>query len=306
VGRPAYPLGVRPTTLPTHTFMDWRTDWLALHDRIEGVEQAANLYIRALRVSSEDPYAVRRKVFRSEFQALEQIIREFREAHGRALPSTAVATLDRFIKTHGPLLANNDLDNFGHTVACVTALSGFRAELRFQLTDRGATLLRITERALIHLQRTLVADTAAREKWQGAFATGEIACEQLGAVHLLLHGIWAFKTSAAGERTDLVYGEPISNFEVAAAADALVLTEWKVVRNSSELSEKLTSAEAQARLYSQGILGGLELSDSRFIIVVSRDRVILPLDSEVSGVFYRRRNIAVVPSTPSRSAAVRG
>lgn len=282
--------------------MDWRTDWLALHDRIEGLEQAADLYLRALKVSSEDPYAMRRKVFRPAFQSLVAAIQIFRDRHAPTLSATAVASLDRFLHEHGPLLANNELDNFGHTVACLTVLSGFRGEMRFQLTDRSATLLRLTERALLHLQRTIVADPSARDRWEMAFASGEIACEQLGAVHLLLHGIWAFKTSAAGERTDLVYGEPtVSSDSVIGVADALVLTEWKLVREAAELSIKLSAAEHQARLYSQGVLGGLELSDSRFIIVVSRDRLALPADTETDGIFYRRRNIAVSPSTPSRA-----
>lgn len=285
--------------------MDWRTDWLALHDRIEGLEQSADLYLRALKVSNEDPYAMRRKVFRPAFHSLVESIEGFRDAYRHALPATAVATLDRFLKDHEALLANTELDNFGHTVACVTVLSGFRGELRFQLTDRSAALLRLSERALIHLQRTIVADPEVRAKWQSAFADGETACERLGAVHLLLHGIWAFKTSAAGERTDLVYNEPSIDGDAAAGvAEALVLTEWKLVRSTSELPAKLAAAEAQARLYSQGILGGLELSDSRFLIIVSQERLQLSPDNEAEGVIYRKRNIAVAPASPSRSATV--
>jgi hypothetical protein len=247
---------------------------------------------------------VRRRVFRPEFHALEAAIRTFRQTHGGAIPTTAAAALDRFLTESGPLLADKQLDNFGHTAACLTALSRFRAELRYQLTDRSASMLRLTERALLHLQRSIVADSDVRRKWKEAFEAGETSCEQLGAVHLLLHGIWAFKTSAAGERTDLVYGEPVTNAEgELAAAEALVLTEWKLVRNLSELPDKLHLAEAQARLYSRGVLGGVELGDSRFIIVVSSDRLSLPGDTEENGVFYRRRNVAVAPSPPSRPSA---
>src|SRR3989442_569356 len=39
-----------------------------------------------------------------------------------------------------------------------------------------------------------------------AFEAGVPACESLGACHLLAHSVWAFKTSAEGERTDLVLG----------------------------------------------------------------------------------------------------
>jgi hypothetical protein len=48
--------------------------------------------------------------------------------------------------------------------------------------------------------------------------------EKLGAAHLLLHGIWAFKVSATGERTDLVPGEKLEiTPQVEAASEALVL-----------------------------------------------------------------------------------
>jgi hypothetical protein len=279
--------------------MDWRTDWLALHDRIEGIEQSANLYLRSLGVSTEDPHKVRSKIFRPAFHSVAQAIASFRSAHGTTLPQTAVEAIDRFMQQHGPLLQNAHLDNFGHTVACFTALSGFRSELRFQLTDRSASLLRLTERAFLHLQRTIVADREAREKWKGAFSRGEPACEQLGATHLLLHGIWAFKTSAACERTDLVYDEPTSGLDVGNVAEGLVLTEWKLVRTAREVPSQLAAAETQALLYSQGILGGLELTDSRFIVLVSQDRVSLPADNQVKGFTFRRRNIAVDPLTPS-------
>lgn len=281
--------------------MDWRSDWLALHNRIEGVEKSFDLYLHSLKVSNEDPYGVRKKVFRPAFHSIAGAIRHFRAVHAKSLPSTAVEGIDRFLSDHGKMIENLELDNYGHLVACVTALSGFRGELRFLLTDRSASLLRQTERAIAHLQRTLVADPPAQAKWREAYTSGEIACERLGAVHLLLHGIWAFKTSAAGERTDLIYGEPVREDSIAAA-EGLVLTEWKLVRMTSEVDSKLSEAEAQAALYSAGILGGLELADSRFIIAVSLDRLPMPADEVRAGVVYRRRNIAVAASTPSVTA----
>src|SRR5262245_22838369 len=91
--------------------MDWRNDWQALHDRIEGIEQSANLYLQALSVSSEDPHAVRRNVFRPACQSVAQAIATFRANHGATLPATAVNAIDRFMKQHGSLLTNTELDN---------------------------------------------------------------------------------------------------------------------------------------------------------------------------------------------------
>ena len=63
--------------------------------------------------------------------------------------------------------------------------------------------------------------------------------QEFGGAHLLLHGIWAFKVHTPEERTDLVLQEPIRDYdEVERAAEALVLTEWKIVRNASQWEEK--------------------------------------------------------------------
>ncbi len=282
--------------------MNWRSDWLALHDRIAGIEQAFNIFIHGLSLKTGDPYNIGRKVFRPEFTALLATIREFRVAHATVVPSNAVATIDRFLSTHGSLVGSNDLDNTGHLVASVTALTAFRTELTFQLTNRDASRLRATERALQHLQRSIVADRTVRDRWTDAFDQGETTCEALGATHLLGHGIWAFKVSASGERTDLVYNEPLSDLDgVAMASDSLVLTEWKVVRSALDLQTKIDAATRQVDRYSAGVLAGLELVNSRFIIVVSSDRLQLPPDVSRNAVTYRVRGIAVAPASPSKA-----
>ena len=52
-----------------------------------------------------------------------------------------------------------------------------------------------SERAFLHLRRLLAVDRDVRAKWKAAYEgkQGEVACEALGAVHLLSHGIYAFK-----------------------------------------------------------------------------------------------------------------
>src|SRR5258707_13086277 len=68
-----------------------------------------------------------------------------------------------------------------------------KGNLSFILSDTQEVLRSRADRAFEHLQRMIVADSDYKAKWQAAFDRGEEACEQLGAVHLLLHGIWAFK-----------------------------------------------------------------------------------------------------------------
>jgi hypothetical protein len=112
--------------------------------------------------------------------------------------------------------------------AALVSLVAFETEMSFLLSDVQASIRSRSERAFSHLQRSIVVDESIRARWLKAFKEGEVACEKLGAVHLLLHGIWAFKVDAAGARTDLVLEEPAG--DVAAVqryADGLVLTEWK-------------------------------------------------------------------------------
>lgn len=281
---------------------DWRTDWQALHDRIAGVERAFDLFVRGSSLQNEDPYGIKRKVFRPEFRALVSIVRSFHESHAAAIPRSAVQTINRFLTSSAAFVGDNDLDNAPHLVACVTTLSAFRTELGFQLAGRAAAWVRMTERAIQHLQRSIVADPDTRERWQLAFEEGELACERLGAVHLLLHGVWAFKVSATGERTDLVYNERIADpGPIVRTADTLVLTEWKLVRSLAEIERKAEAAIRQAELYATGVLGGVELADSRFVILVSQDRLSLPADIERGGISYLTRGIAVAPQSPSKT-----
>jgi hypothetical protein len=157
------------------------------------------------------------------------------------------------------------------------------------------------------LQRTIVADESVRRLWQKAFAAGEPTCEALGSCHLLLHGIWAFKTSAEGERTDLVLHEPlnIATSELQRASVGLVLTEWKLVRRVAELPDKLEQAYRQAKRYRQGILSGFEVASPRYLVIVSERRLEMPPPRQDEGVMYEYRNVAVRPLSPSKERSGR-
>jgi hypothetical protein len=156
------------------------------------------------------------------------------------------------------------------------------------------------ERAFIHLQRSIIADRTVHATWHSAFEDGETACEKLGAAHLLLHGIWGFKANAEGERTDLILGQRLQiDSQVERASDALVLTEWKVVRDANELVGKAQEAFDQARRYSEGSLAGFELASRRYLVIVSTPRLEMPSDRTQDLVTYQHINVAVGPATPS-------
>ena len=156
----------------------------------------------------------------------------------------------------------------------------------------------------MHLQRTLAVDEDVAAKWKRAFDRNEVACEQLGSIHFLSHGIFAFKVDALGARTDLVFNEPPDDLLLMRGVDGLVLTEWKVAHDAKSAAKGFREARTQADLYKQGALAGIELTQYRYLIVVSLKELpsIPPDESTDKSVVYRHINIAVQPALPSKAA----
>lgn len=179
----------------------------------------------------------------------------------------------------------------------------YQARLDHMIGDFEFFARRTIERAFIHLQRTLIVDEVVRMRWLKAFKNkGEVVVEKLGAINLLAHGIWAFKVDAAGERTDLILGEPLKNIydDVTRTAEVVALTEWKLVNRNNEQEGAAAAALRQAKLYSSGSLSGLELEKWRYLVLVSIDRLPVHSDIEDNGITYRHINIAIKPTSPSR------
>jgi hypothetical protein len=171
------------------------------------------------------------------------------------------------------------------------------------LSDFESVAKRLSERAFVHLQQLIVADEVVRSRWQAAIEAGETACEKLGGAHLLLHGIWAFKVNGPGARTDLVFGEPLgSGIATERVAEALVLTEWKVVRHPPDSIAIAERARSQAQAYAVGIMAGIELSSYRYIVLVSQKKLPSIDDVYLAGATYRHINVAIHPAPPSRAA----
>ncbi|MGA8595524.1 MAG: hypothetical protein WB676_12345, partial [Bryobacteraceae bacterium] len=231
-------------------------------------------------------------------------LRELRDT--AALPDLLRESLDRFLADYEfrfGSTATIQQSGFPAIAGALPTLSSFRAEFEYLLTDTEMVARSLTIRAFTHLQRSIVADGVTQKRWKDAFDDGELACEGLGACHFLSHGIWAFKTSATGERTDLVLGTPLRiDDDVRRAADALVLTEWKLVRSAGEVTRKADEAYQQAKRYSEGILAGFELASRRYLVLVSSDHVAVPSPRQDGDTIYEHRNVAVFPSTPSTSS----
>lgn len=285
----------------------WMNEWRAISARIAALLEAGTFF---LRTPDNDDYGGAGVLIRNAGATVISL-RLFLRLPGNDIPSRPKACLEAFLKDLHERFGGTDENNpfgtatgFAGATAVLTSLASFRAEFEYLSADTEAVARSLITRALIHLQRSIVADDAIRQRWLNAFHDRETTCEALGACHLLAHGIWAFKTSAEGERTDLVLGQALAiTDDLRSASQGLVLTEWKLVRRDSELQSKAQEAFDQARRYREGILAGFEVASPRYLIIVSEDYRIMPGVREEAGVKYEYRNIAVSPSTPSRQAS---
>ena len=282
--------------------MSWRVEWKALSGEIQGLLDAGNFYLQCKAIRSDDSYRVAEKQLLPQAAAIFSDLEAFQLQYQSALPPKASARLRDFIQKFKSHFTDNKLDDQSGIQVRLTALASFRSELTYHLSDFSFVAKRLSERAFVHLKRSIVADSDIREKWKRAYGGGELSCEKLGGSHLLLHGIWAFKVDAQGGRTDLVLGEPITDIaEAERSSEALVLTEWKIARSDSQVSQKLSEAKNQASKYSAGVLAGFELAGYRYLVVVTEQDVKMPPDDDTGDFVYRKINIPVDPQSPSKA-----
>lgn len=277
--------------------MSYLEQWRAISARIEGTGRAADLYVR---ISGQENHKSYREIGIACQNTL-TLIQQLAKDYDSTLPAVAKARLEEFM-TEKRLAMFAAAQDWMHGKSAVVMLLSLKAELDHLLSDQQEYIRSRAERAILHLQRVLAVDTAARRNWTAALkGKGETACEQLGAVHFLQHGIFAFKVDSAGARTDLVFADMRDDF-ASRGIDGLVLTEWKV-GDDTTADTKFAEAREQMKLYRRSALAGPELTTVRYAIVVSAtDLAPAPRDHSEGGVLYRQINIAVDPRTPSQQA----
>jgi hypothetical protein len=280
-------------------------EWRALSSRIHGIVKSGDLHARFLAINSSDTYG-RSKRLREHCAKALLTLEKFAHSNGGQVPASVVQAVNNFIGRHKTLFTDESgtSDSIDQRVwAALVLLGGIESEISFLLSDTQEAIRNRAERAFAHLQRSIVADPDMRAKWIRAFNEGEVSCEKLGGAQLLAHGIFAFKAHAEGERTDLVFQDVLGNFSDQSYAEGLVLTEWKKAAEGKDIERQFSAARSQANRYASGSLGGIELSQYRYLVVISKDFGPRVPNSTTDGVTYRHINIAVDPSPPSRDKA---
>lgn len=274
--------------------------WKCISARIHGLERAAATHARFLAANNKSSYGAEKELQRQCADILVSI-ESFQQDYESLLPVTATLAIDAFKDDAGRQIKENSVADALLVRTIIVKLIAFEAELTYLLSNHTEQLRSASELAFLHLQRQIVADEDYRSKWQKAHSHHETACEKLGSVHLLWHGIWAFKVSAtAGGQTDLVYQEPL-RIDAAPLSLGFVLTEWKRV-TAGNADSAYREAKAQAEIYRGGILGGLELTSHRYLVVVTKEQINVPEDIRESNIVYRHINIAVDPQLPSAAS----
>lgn len=278
--------------------------WRAIADRIRGLAEAIELH----KSYPQDSLGCARGL-RAHVEGVLSSLRSYRDRFREALPPEALTAIDDLLEQVGKLLAMATGGQTGPELrdeavfSAIFQLRIFASLMTAALADVQLPLRALSDRAFQHLQRVIVVDDEVRRKWQAAFAKGEVECEKLGAVHLLGHGIWAFKVNASGGRTDLVYQEPTGSLiKEQQYAEGFVLTEWKIVKSAAEAETKCREAREQTKRYTSGVLGGTELTGCRYIVLVSEKEIKLREAMKDGGVEYKYTNIVVDPSAPSVAA----
>jgi hypothetical protein len=197
--------------------MSYREEWDSISIRIRSLAESGTLYARLLESAKSDSYGMWKNLG-AHCRKIFGDIEEFEKLYRNELTPFACVTL----KNH----LDSDVINFGainnrESHAMMVSLLAFESEFSHKLRKRQERLRLLSERAFLHLQRTIAVDEVERDKWKNSFKSGELECEKLGSIHLLRHGIWAFKIDSLGARTDLVFSEPISDIEVGRSAEGL-------------------------------------------------------------------------------------
>ena len=274
------------------------SEWNALSARIHNLKSASGLYLN----TQTPTFSSHTQIIGPLIDNIDRLRGEgdrFSQRHRMFLQESAQASIDHFLRWH-PTEATESATYYT-LLERIIALCSFETEFTHLLSSHDVAIKRITERAFLHLSRSLVVDSQLKQRWQAAFAEREESIEKLGGVHLLQHGIWGFKAHAEGERTDLLLSEPITDINmVERASEGLVLTEWKRCRSHDNANELWGNALNQAYLYGAGCLAATELRGTRYLVLVSENRIREPSDIVKEGICYRHINVAIDPSTPSK------
>lgn len=272
--------------------MKWIQDWKRILKMVEALQEVTVPYFKAVEAYGSDYHGISNSSFIPKVKDIGYELQKMAQLND--LPED----LTRAIK-HFSSKTSKDISGIPGAGLALCELAILKSVFEFHTHDPELIYKTQAERAFLHLNRSLMVDDDFRLKWSKAFSKGETEIEKLGALHLLSHGLWAFKSHSTGERTDLIIQQNVNLEDVVKSMTSLVLTEWKKVEDK-DVNEKVQQAIKQLKAYSSGSLATMELSSTCYAVIVSDKHQTMPADIEEKNRIYRHVNIVINPDVPSK------
>jgi len=148
------------------------TEWAAVSARIASLIEAGHLFLRSIGTGEHDEYGMSSELLRNAKELVVHIAR-LQARYANELPDAArqclFDSIERMDQSFPPVPG---LPAFA---AAVTLLASFRTEFTHILIDTEAVARSLVARAFAHLQRSIIADEAFKNRWKAVFSEGEIA-----------------------------------------------------------------------------------------------------------------------------------
>ena len=143
------------------------TEWRAISARIAALLDAGTFFFRT---NDNNDYGAADVLIKNAGDTFGNIKR-FLNLHGAQLPGGPKACLQLFLSDYQRQFGNTPAIGFSGATAVLTYLASFRAEFEYLIADTEAMARSLVVRAFTHLQRSIVADDAVRERWQEVVTT---------------------------------------------------------------------------------------------------------------------------------------
>jgi hypothetical protein len=270
--------------------MTWISRWKNISTKILQLQEVSRSYFDSINSFGVDHYGIGGS---SIIPAARDLFNEVVEMK-KTFPMMPAETLMVIAKLEKNFSSHHKFTGIPGVGGAMVHLGIFNSEMNFYLKDNETVSKDKVRLAFLHLQRTLIVDPVARNKWLDAFNEGEQALEKLGATHLLSHGLWAFKSCEDNQKKDLVLGSSIRADEVQAVGACLVLTEWKKIQPEN-IVEKSKQALSSAKKYSEPPVAGSELKNEKYLIMVSENHINMPASVKEDDIRYVFMNLSINP-----------
>lgn len=156
--------------------------WTEIASRIAATVEAMDALVR-LSTNGEDSYGVHKEISARNRAALIEL-RNFEERHRAVLPEPVRTIIVGFVSGERANLIGENPD-LRRAKAGSLFLGLLAGEVTRLLANQDLVVRMRTERAFRHLQQVIATDPNVQAKWTAALDAGEVACERLGATHLL-------------------------------------------------------------------------------------------------------------------------